>query len=90
MSVEEVKRLDSDIRSNAALAEEFKGVSDVDALVATAKEKGYDISASDLKVASTKAELSDDDLDAAAGGGGVNLVGGMLAGLVHIHGGVKW
>lgn len=68
MSVEEVKRLNADVKSNAALAEQFKGISDMNALVAKANEKGYSISVDDVKAATGRTELSDDALDSASGG----------------------
>lgn len=69
MSVEEVKRLDADIKSNATLAAQFKGISDVKTLVAKANEEGYSITVDDVKAATGNTELSDDALDSAAGGG---------------------
>jgi predicted ribosomally synthesized peptide with nif11-like leader len=76
MSLEEAKRFEADIKSNADLAGEFKGISDLDAMVAKANEKGYDFSAADArKAAPANAELSDDELDGAAGGLSVNTNG---------------
>lgn len=84
MSAEEMKRLGDDIKSNTALAEEFKGISDVDAFVAKAGEKGYRITAADVKAAQASAELNDDELDAAAGGVVIDSGFGMGGGSIGI------
>jgi len=81
MSVEEVKRLDADVKSNDSLAAEFKACKDMDGFVSLATSKGYNISADDIKTASTK-NLSDEELDNVAGGqfivAGIASAGGIV------------
>lgn len=70
MSAEELKRFSNDVQANEDLKNEVKQVgSDADAIVKFAQSKGYDLSKEDLEEArADSGELSDTDLEKAAGG----------------------
>ncbi len=72
MSVEEIKRFNTDVNQDEALKEAVKKVgADVGALVVLAKDKGYDFTAEELQTLadSKQGELSEEQLDGVAGGG---------------------
>lgn len=74
MSQAEIERFVKDIKTNNALQLEVKKVgSNQQAFVALAKSKGYDFTLDELKkhAERKKGELSQEDLDKVAGGGGV-------------------
>ena len=56
------------VKADTSLQEILKAVADVDAILATAKEAGFTISADDLKQA--QSEISEEELESATGGRG--------------------
>lgn len=66
MSEEQLKAFWEAIQSDQALQQKLQGVSDPGAIVDIAKEAGFTISAEELQTA--QVELSDEQLDGAAGG----------------------
>ena len=62
-----INELKEKVKSDKALAEQFKGLKTPEEAVEVAKKNGYDISVSDLE---RMAELSEDQLKAVAGGFG--------------------
>ncbi len=72
MSVAEIERFGKDVEANADLMEELKKAgADEAAIVAFANGKGYDFTADHLKetIEKKKAELTEEELEKAAGGG---------------------
>ena len=66
MSEEQLKAFWEAIQSDQALQQKLQGVNDPGAIVDIAKEAGFTISAEELQ--SAQVELSDEQLDGAAGG----------------------
>ena len=66
MSEEQLKAFLEAVKADAALQDKLKAASDDDAVVAIAKEAGFSISADDL--AKAQSELSQEELEAVAGG----------------------
>ena len=66
MSEEQLKAFWDAIQSDSALQQKLQGVTDLGAIVDIAKEAGFTISVEELEQAQT--ELSDEQLDGAAGG----------------------
>ena len=66
MSEEQLKAFLEVVKADAGLQEKLKAASDVDAVVAIAKEAGYVISTDDLQ--KTQAEVSEQELEGVAGG----------------------
>ena len=66
MSEEQLKSFLEAVKADAVLQEKLKAATDADAVVEIAKASGFVISADDLKKA--QAEVSDAELEAAAGG----------------------
>ena len=66
MSEEQLKAFLEAVKADAELQEQLKAAGDADAVVAIAKEVGFSISSDDLKNA--QSELSEDELERAAGG----------------------
>ncbi len=80
MSVAELERFGKDVEANADLKGELtKAGADEAAMVSFANGKGYDFTAEDLKAAieKRKGELSEEELDKAAGGI-MGFVGGTV------------
>ncbi len=79
MSKAEVERFVSDLKDNEGLRAELSGhASGVGSVVSFAKDKGYDISADEARdyiQGQSERDLSDDELDAVAGGKGHSHVG---------------
>ena len=72
MSEEQLKAFLEKVKADTSLQEKLKAASDADAVVAIAKEAGFNVSAEDLTKA--QSEVSDEELESAAGGtGGVPL-----------------
>ena len=71
MSEEQLAALLAKLKDDAGLQEKLKGVSDLDAVLAVAKDAGFDISkAAWLRYqANQTLELSDEELENVAGGG---------------------
>ena len=82
MSQSEVERFVSDLKSDATLREDLKGsAAGIATVVTFAQSRGYDIGADEARQyiqAQMARELSDDQLDAIAGGKGHFHVGKLL------------
>jgi predicted ribosomally synthesized peptide with nif11-like leader len=70
MSEEQLSALLAKLKDDAGLREKLKGAADLDAAVAFAKEAGFDVSKADWLRYQAKQtlELSDEELERAAGG----------------------
>ena len=66
MSEEQLKAFLEKVKGDTSLQDKLKAASDVDAVVAIAKEAGFSISADDLKKA--QSEISEEELEVVAGG----------------------
>ena len=66
MSEDQLKAFLEKIKGDPSLQEKLEAAADSDAVLAIAKEAGFSISADDLKKA--QAEVSDEELEGAAGG----------------------
>ena len=70
MSEEQLKSFLEKVKTDTGLREKLKGVADADAALAIAKEAGFAITAEDIQsMQSATVELSDEELEGAAGGG---------------------
>ena len=71
MSEEQLSNLLAKLKEDAGLQEKLKCAADLDAAVALAKEAGFDVSKADWLRYQAKQtlELSDEELEGAAGGG---------------------
>ena len=67
MSEEQLKAFLEKVKADTSLQERLKAAADSDAVLAIAKDAGFSISADDLKNA--QSEISDEELESAAGGG---------------------
>ena len=67
MSAEQLKAFLTKVKGDSNHQEKLKAAADSDAVVSIAKESGFSISADDLKNAQVT-ELSDEELEGAAGG----------------------
>ena len=67
MSEEQLKVFLEKVKSDTNLQEKLKALSDVDEILAFAKDAGYEITDEDIKKAS-QAVLSDQELEDASGG----------------------
>ena len=68
MSEEQLKAFQEAVKADAGLQEELKAAGDADAVVAIAKAAGFVISVEELEAAAQAVELSDEELESAAGG----------------------
>ena len=66
MSEEQLKAFLEKVKADTSLQEKLEAAGGADAVVSIAKEAGFSISADDLKQA--ESEVSDEELEAAAGG----------------------
>jgi predicted ribosomally synthesized peptide with nif11-like leader len=66
MSEEQLKAFLEKVKADTSLQEKLKAAADANAVAAIAKEAGFMISADDL--AKAQSELSEDELEAVAGG----------------------
>ena len=75
MSEEQLSALLAKIKDDAELQEKLQGAADIDAVVALAKEAGFDVSKSDLLKyqANQTLELSDEELERVSGGVDVTI-----------------
>ena len=72
MSEEQLKAFLEKVKADTSLQDKLKSITDADAVVAIAKEAGFNVSAEDLTKA--QSDVSDEELESAAGGtGGVPL-----------------
>ena len=69
MSKEQLKAFLEKVKGDTSLQEKLKAAADSDAILAIAKEAGFSISAEDLTKA--QSEVSDEELEGAAGGASV-------------------
>mgnify|MGYP006269381715 CR=1 FL=1 len=70
MSEEQLKAFLEAVKTDSALREKLQGVVEVDAVVAIAKEAGFSVLSESLRELQAQSlELSDEDLEGAAGGG---------------------
>ena len=67
MSEEQLKAFLEKVKSDTSLQDKLMAATDADAVAGIAKEAGFIVSVDDLKRA--ESEVSDDELEAAAGGG---------------------
>ena len=74
MSEEQLAALLAKLKEDSGLQEKLKGAADLDAAVALAREAAFDVSKADwLKhQAKQTLELSDEELEGVAGGGGAH------------------
>ena len=73
MSEEQLKAFMEAVKADAGLQEKLKAAADSNAVVAIAKEMGFMITTEELQWAQAVVEeLSDEELDGVAGGGGVS------------------
>ena len=72
MSEEQLSALLAKLKEDAGLQQKLKGAGDLDAALAIAKEAGFDVSKADWHKYQAKQtlELSDKELEVAAGGNG--------------------
>ena len=69
MSEEQLNAFLEKVKGDTSLQEKLNGTADADAVVELAKEAGFAISAEDIQsMQSATAELSDEELETAAGG----------------------
>ena len=68
MSEEQLKAFLEKVKADTSLQEKLNEAADADAVVEIAKEAGFSITAEDMQ--SSTAELSDEELEEAAGGTG--------------------
>ena len=68
MSEEQLKAFLEKVKGDTSLQEKLKATADSDAVLTIAKEAGFSISADDLKKA--QSEISEEELEGVAGGGG--------------------
>ena len=74
MSEEQLKAFLENVKADASLQEKLNGAEDTDAVVEIAKEAGFSITAEDIQaMQSATVELSDEELEGAAGGAGIVL-----------------
>ena len=74
MLEEQFKAFLEKVQSDTSLQEKLKAAADANAFVDIAKDAGFSISADDLKNAqSAITDLSDEELEGVAGGGGATL-----------------
>ena len=71
MSEEQLKAFLEKVKADTSLQEKLNEAADADAVVEIAKEAGFSITAEDIMQSST-VELSDEELEGAAGGCGSN------------------
>ncbi|WP_114994714.1 Nif11-like leader peptide family natural product precursor [Synechococcus sp. UW179A] len=71
MSEEQLKAFLEKVKADTSLQEKLKAAADADAVLAIAKEAGFSVSVDDLKNA--QSEISDGELEGAAGGADTSL-----------------
>ena len=75
MSEEQLKALLEKVKGDTSLQEKLNGAADSGAVVEIAKEAGFSITAEDIQsMQSSTTELSDEELEEAAGGASCNRV----------------
>ena len=71
MPEEQFKAFLEKAKGDTSLQEKLKAAADVDAVIAIAKEEGFSFSADEINNAQSR-ELSEEELEGVAGGGGKN------------------
>ena len=84
MSEEQLKAFLEKLKADTSLQEKLKAAADSDAVLAIAKDAGFIISAEDLKNAQVT-ELSDEELEGAAGAVELRKYGKLTTGLLCIR-----
>ena len=80
MSEEQLKAFNAKVQADTSLQEQLKAAADSDAVVEIAKEAGFAITAEDIQsMQSAPVELSDEELEDAAGGHHLKPKGGCLS-----------
>ena len=75
MSEEQLNAFLEKVKADTSLQEKLNGAADADAVVEIAKAAGFAITAEDIQsMQSATVELSDEELEGAAGGTGCNVV----------------
>ena len=69
MSEEQLKAFLEKVKADTSLEEKLKAAASPEAAVEIAKDAGFSITAEDIQSQSATAELSDEELEGAAGGG---------------------
>ena len=76
MSEEQLKAFLEKVKSDTSLQEKLKAAASPDAAIEIAKDAGFSITAEDIQsMQSATVELSDEELEGAAGGGGSAVYG---------------
>jgi predicted ribosomally synthesized peptide with nif11-like leader len=70
MSEEQLKAFMEAVKADPGLQEQLKAAGDTDAVVAIAKAAGFLISSDELQRAQAGQEISEEELEGVAGGGG--------------------
>jgi predicted ribosomally synthesized peptide with nif11-like leader len=73
MSEEQLKAFLEAVKADAGLQDKLKAAADADAVVAIAKSAGFAIIADDLSAKADGVEISEEELDATVGGGGLTI-----------------
>ena len=68
LSEEQLKSFLAKVKDDTSLQEKLKGAADADAALAIAKEAGFAITAQDIQSMQSSTDLSDEELEAVAGG----------------------
>ena len=68
MSEEQLNAFLEKVKGDTSLQEKLNGAADADTVVEIAKEAGFSITAEDIQSQSATVELSDEELEGAAGG----------------------
>jgi len=71
MSEEQLKAFLEKVQGDTSLQEKLKAAADANAVVAIAKEAGFSFSADEINNAQSR-ELSEEEMESVAGGGGKN------------------
>ena len=75
MSKEQLAALDEKVKTDTELLSRLAGAESAEAAIQIAKDAGFSITEADIQsMQSKEVELSDDELDAAAGGLGLSLI----------------
>ena len=79
MSEEQLKSFLEKVKADTSLQEKLKAAADADAVLAIAKEAGFAITAEDIQSMKSSTDISDEELEAVAGGGVPGCGGGAVS-----------
>jgi len=79
MSEEQLKSFLEKVKADTSLQEKLKAAADADAVLEIAKEAGFAITAVDIQSMVSATSLSDEELEAVAGGGVPGCGGGAVS-----------